>query len=85
MLGNVLVTDNSSNGLFHSGKILIAVLVQCICLGNGCVYFGVISTLVLQGGNGICDGFRHVINFGLLCLALGSVNSFDSNFNGGII
>ena len=48
LLGNVLVTDNSIDGSFYSREVLVVVLVQSICLGNGFVDLGVVGTLVLH-------------------------------------
>ena len=52
LLGNVLPTDNGIDGGFHSGEILVVILLQSICLGNGCIDLGVVGVLVLQGGKG---------------------------------
>ena len=60
LLGNVLATGNGIDGSFHSGEILVVILLQRICLGDGCIDLGVVGILVLQGGNGIFDSFRHV-------------------------
>lgn len=43
LLGNVLVTDDGINGSFHIGEVLVVVLVQGVCLGNGCVDLGVVG------------------------------------------
>ena len=80
LFGNVFVTDNSVQCIIHSGEILVVVLVQSIYLGNGCVYFGVISTLVLQGGNCILDSLCHCINLCLLGFTFCSVNSINGIF-----
>ena len=80
LFGNVFVTDNSLQCIIHSGEILVVVLVQSIYLGNGCVYFGVISTLVLQGGNCILDSLCHCINLCLLGFTFCSVNSINGIF-----
>ena len=66
LLSDILVTDNSVDSGFYSGKILVVILIQGICLGNGCVNLGVVSVLVLQGCNGIFNCFRHLVYFGLL-------------------
>ena len=65
LLGNVLTAHNSANGGFHAGEVLVVVLVQGICFGNGFVNLCVISILVLQGSNGIFDSLCHCINFAL--------------------
>ena len=83
LFSDVLVTDNSMDGSFHGGEILVVVLVQSICLGNGCVYFGVISTLVLQGGNCILDSLCHCINLCLLGNVLATGNGIDGGFHSG--
>ena len=54
------------DGNFHGGEILVVVLVQCICFGNGCINLGVVGVLVLQGGNRVFDSLRHGIHFALL-------------------
>ena len=71
---------NSIDSSFYSREVLVVVLVQCICLGNGCVYFGVVSTLVLQGGNCILDSLCHCINLCLLDFTFRSVNSINGIF-----
>ena len=76
----VLVTGHSIHSGFHSSEVLVVILVQCICFGNGCVYFGVISTLVLQGGNCILDSLCHCINLCLLSFTFCSVNSINGIF-----
>ena len=43
LLSNVLVTDNSVDGSFHSREILVVILIQGICLSNGCIHFGIVS------------------------------------------
>ena len=47
LFSDVLVTDNSIDGSFHGGEVLIVVLVQGICLGNGCFDSCVISENVI--------------------------------------
>ena len=78
LFSDVLVTDNSFDGSFHGSEVLVVVLLQCICLGNGFVYFGVVSTLVSQGGNCILDS--HCINLCLLGFAFCSVNRVNGIF-----
>ena len=85
LLRNVLVTDNSIHCGFHTGEVLIVILVQGIRLGNGFVNLSVISPLVLQGCNRIFDCFRHLIHFGLLRNVLVTHNSVDSGFYSGEI
>ena len=65
LFSDALVTDNSLDSSFHTGEILVVVLVQCICLGNGFVDLGVVGTLVLQGSNRIFDNLCHCINISL--------------------
>ena len=45
LLGNVFITDNSIDSIFHSGEVLVVVLIQCFCLcfGNGCINLSVVS------------------------------------------
>ena len=83
LLSDVLVTDNSLDGSFHGGEVLVVVLVQCICLGNGCIYLCVISILVLQGSNGIFNSLRHCIHFALFSDILVTDNSIDGGFHAG--
>ena len=72
LLCDILAAHNSIKCCFHSGKIYIIVLVQSIRLCNGFVNLSVVCVLVLQGSNRIFDGFRHGVNFGLLCKRLAS-------------
>ena len=83
LLGNVFTTDNGIDGSFHGGEVLVVVLVQCICLGNSCVYFGVVSILILQGSNRIFDSFRHCIDICLLCQLLSSNHRIDCSLHSG--
>ena len=80
LLGNVLATGNGIDGGFHSGEVLVVILVQRICFGNGCINLGVVGVLVLQGSNRIFDSFRHCINFALFSDVLVTDNSIDSSF-----
>ena len=81
LLGNVLTTGNGIDGGFHSGEILVVILLQSICLGEGCIDLGVVGVLVLQGSNRIFDSFRHYINFALFSDVLVTDNSIDSGFH----
>ena len=81
LLGNVLVTHNGIHSSFHTSEVLVVILVQGICLGNGFVNFGVVSILILQGCNRIFDRFRHCIHFGLLGNVFTTHNSVDSGFH----
>ena len=83
LLRNIFTTDNSFNSGFHTGEVLVVILVQCICFGNGCIYLSIISVLVLQGSNGIFNSFRHCINFGLLRNIFTTDNSIHSCFHAG--
>ena len=85
LLVNVLTTDNSVDSGFHSGEILVVILVQGICLGNSLINLCIISPLVLQGCNRIFDRFRHCIYFGLLGNVLTTDNSVDSGVYSGEI
>ena len=80
MLSNVLVTDNSVDSSFNTREILVIILVQCFCLVNGCIYFGVICSLVLKGIDRILYSFRHCIHLCLLGFTLPSVNSVNGIF-----
>ena len=83
MFRNIFTTDNSLDSSFHGGEILVLILVQSICLGNGCIYLCIISVLVLQGSNGIFDSFRHCIHFALFSDILVTGNSIDGGFHAG--
>ena len=85
LLGNVLVTDNGIDSSFHSGEILVVVLVQCIRLGNSLINFGVVRILVLQSCNRIFNCLCHCIYFGLLGNVLTTDNSVDSGVYSGEI
>ena len=85
LLRNIFTTDNSFDSGFHAGEILVVILVQCICFGNGCIYLSIISILVLQGSNGIFNSFRHCINFGLLRNIFTTGHSIHSGFHAGEI
>ena len=50
LLGNVFTTDNGIDGGFHSGEILVVILLQSICLGEGCIDLGVVRALARQHG-----------------------------------
>ena len=81
LLGNVLVTDNGIDSSFHSGEILVVVLVQCIRLGNSLINFGVVRILVLQSCNRIFNCLCHCIYFALLGNIFATHNSVDSSFH----
>ena len=83
LLGNVLVTDNSIDSSFHVREILVVILVQGICFGNGCINLSIISVLVLQGINGIFDSFCHCIYLALLGNILVADNGIHSGFHSG--
>ena len=80
LLGNVLASDNSIDSSFNTREILVIILVQCFCLVNGCVYFGVICSLILKGSNRILYSFRHCIYLCLLCFTFRSANSVNGIF-----
>ena len=80
LLGDVLATGNGIDGGFHTGEVLVVVLVQCICLGNGCVNLCVISVFVLQGGDGFFDILRHGIHCALFSDILATDNRIDGSF-----
>ena len=81
LLSNFLATDNSLHGIFHIREILVVILLQSICLGNGCINLGVVSILVLQGSNRIFDSLRHLIHFALLSNFLATDNSLHGIFH----
>ena len=85
LLGNILVTYNRVDSGFYSSEILVVVLVQGICLGNGRIYLSIISVLVLQGSNRIFDSLCHLVYFGLLSNVLATHDSLDSSFHTGKI
>jgi len=85
LFSDVLVTDNSIDGSFHGGEVLVVILVQCVCFGNGCINLCVISILVLQGSNSIFNSLRHCINFALFSDVLVTDNGIDSSFHTGEI
>ena len=80
LLSNVLATHDSLDSSFHTGKILVVIFLQSICLGNGFINLCVVSILVLQGNNGIFNCFRHCIYFALLGNILVTYNRVDSGF-----
>ena len=43
LFSDILVTDNSIDSSFNSREVLVVVLVQCICLGNGFVNLSVVG------------------------------------------
>ena len=83
LLGNVLVADNGIHSGFHSGEVLVVILVQCICFGNGCINLSIISVLVLQGSNSIFNSLRHCIYLALLGNILVADNGIHSGFHAG--
>ena len=85
LLGNVLTTYNSVDSGFHTGEVLVVILVQGIRLSNGFVNFGIVRILVLQGCDRIFDRLRHLIHFGLLRNALVTDNGINSGFHSGEI
>ena len=81
MLGNIFTTHNSLDSSFHTGEVLILVLLQGIRLGNGFINLCIISILVLQSCNCIFNCFRHCIYFALLRNIFTTNNSIDSSFH----
>ena len=71
------------DGNFHGGEILVVVLVQCICFGNGFIDLGVVGVLVLQGGKGIFDSLCHGIYLCLLCQLLSWNHRIDCSLHSG--
>ena len=83
LLRNIFTTDNSFDSGFHAGEVLVVILVQCICFGNGCINLCVICILVLQGSNGIFNSLSHCINLGLLRNIFTTGHSIHSGFHAG--
>ena len=46
LFSDILVTDNSVDGSFYSREVLVVILLQSVCLGNGCVYCTVICRAI---------------------------------------
>ena len=80
LLGNVLATGNGIDSRFYCGEVFVIILLQSICLGEGCIDLGVVGVLVLQGNNGIFNILSHCINFALFSDVLVTDNSIDSSF-----
>ena len=80
MLRNVLVTDNSLHSSFNTREILVVILVQCFCLGNGCINLSVICIFVNKSINRILYNFRHCIYLCLLGFTFRSVDSINGIF-----
>ena len=85
LFSDVLVADNSIDGGFHSGEVVVVILLQSICLGEGCIDLGVVGVLVLQGGNRAFDGLCHRVNFGLFRKRLAANDGVDRVFHSGEI
>ena len=85
LLGNVLTTDNSLHGSFYTREVLVVVLIQCFCLGNGCINLSVVCIFVNKSSNRILYCFRHCIHFTLLRNVLVTLNGIDSGFHTGEI
>ena len=83
LLGNVFTTDNGIDGSFHGGEVLVVVLLQCICFGNGFIDLGIVGLLILQGGKGSFDSFCHCIYLCLLCQLLSSNHRIDCSLHSG--
>ena len=83
LLGNVLPTDNGIDSRFYCGEVFVIILLQSICLGDGCVDLSVVSILILQGGKGSFDSLFHGIHFALLGNVLPTDNGIDSGFHSG--
>ena len=83
LFSDILVTDNGIDGSFHGREVFVLVLLQSICLGNGCINLSIINVLVLQGSNGIFNSLRHCIHFGLLRKVLTTGHSIYSGFHAG--
>ena len=85
LLGNIFVTDNGIHSSFHTGEVLILILVQGIRLGNGLIHLCIIRILVLQSCNRIFNCLCHCIHFGLLGNVLTTHNGIHSSFHSGEI
>ena len=83
LFGDVLTSNNSLHRIFNRGEVLVIILVQRVCLGNGCIDLGVVGTFVNKRRYRIFNGFCHRIYRGLLGDVLTAGNSVDSGFYGG--
>ena len=80
LLGNILVTDNGIHGSFHTGEILVIILVQRIYLCNSFINLSVVCIFVNKCFNRILYSFRHCVNLCLLGFTFRSVNSVNGIF-----
>ena len=83
LLGNVFTTDDDVDSGFNGGEVRVVILLQSICLGEGCIDLGVVGVLVLQRGKGIFDSLCHCVNFVLFSDVLVTDNSIDGSINSG--
>ena len=83
LLGNVFTTDDGVDSGFNGGEVRVVILLQSICLGEGCIDLGVVGVLVLQRGKGIFDSLCHCVNFVLFSDVLVTDNSIDGSINSG--
>ena len=81
LLRNIFTTDNCLDSSFHTGEILVVILVQSIRFGNGCVNLCVISIFVLQGSKGIFNSLCHCVYLCLLGDVLAMGNGIDGGFH----
>ena len=86
LFSDVLVTDNSIDGGFNGREILVFVLVQGVCLGDGLVNLAVIRVFVFQCGYRVFDSLCHRVNSVLFLKGLlATVDGVDSGINSGEI
>ena len=83
LLGNVFTTDNGIDSRFYCGEVFVIILLQSICLGEGCINLGVVGLLILQGSNRIFDSLCHGIDICLLCQLLSSNHQIDCSLHSG--
>ena len=83
LLSNVFTTSNSIDSVVYTREIFVVILLQSICLLNGCIYLSIISILVFQVSNRIFNCFCHFIHFALLRNIFITVNSIDSGIHSG--
>ena len=85
LFSDVLVTDNGIDSRFYCGEILVVILLQSICLGEGCIDLGVVGVFVFQCGNRVFDILCHRVNIGLFRKRLAADDGVDRGFNSGEI
>ena len=83
LLCQLLSSNHRIDCSLHSGEVLVVVLVQCICFGDGCVDLGIVGLLILQGSNRIFDSLCHGIDICLICQLLSSNHRIDCSLHSG--